>query len=189
MKCTSMDAGVRGWVVTTAAAHFWRVAHWMEFEDLIQDGAMVWCRVVEKYECDTGRVRSRPHLMQLFKRSYQNHIHYLSKQKFVSRVEVLVEDEVVRRGGVIRMSDQMWDHLGVSHDVGEYDRLVAEAPGVIRPLLRVLFNGQRALGWSSEHRVYGDGTRETLNAKLCRLVGVDPELEDLATPLRAYLHR
>lgn len=181
---TCMDRSARAWLVTVVANHYWRVAHWYDFEDLLQDGHMVWWRVIQKYETEPGRVRSRGHLMRLFKTSFLNHIHQLSKDATCRRVEVRAEDVVPEAEGD---AQDLWSRLGWSHDAGEYARLIAEAPATVKPLITALLFGPPSRALRALYRVNPDGTRETTNERLCRLVGIDPATMDLATELRSYL--
>lgn len=183
-RMTTMDRSARAWLVTVAADHYWRVAHWYEFEDLLQDGHMVWWRIVFKYETEPERIRTRGHLMRLFKTAFLNHIHDLAKNKTVTHVEVRAEDVKPEVEG---QEHDVWAKLGCSHDAGEYLRLIAEAPSIIQPLLNAILYGPPSRMLRSLYRVNRDGTRDTTNSKLCRLVGVDPESTDLATELRSYL--
>lgn len=180
---TAMDPGARGWLVTVASDHYWRVAEWYELEDLINDGYVCWYRVVKKYETDTGRERSRGHLMRLFKRTYLNHIHDLSKACTLARIEGKVDDMVKTDSPW----GDAWDLLGCSRNIDEFGAVVAEAPRVLQPLLRVLFSGSADQRLRSAYRVGCDGTRETLNSRLCRIAGVDPDQQDLAGLLRSFL--
>lgn len=190
---TDMDRGARGWLIVVAADNFWRVASWYELSDLIQDGYVVWARVVKRYEVDAGRVRSRGHLMRLFKTAYLNHIHDLSKRRTRGIAEWLASDVLVRHAHVSRASayfgqdigDDVWDALGCSCDAAELAGFIAEAPETIRRVLLGLIASEgRAL--RSLYRVAADGTRDTLNGRLCRIAGIDEEV-DLIGALRAYL--
>lgn len=182
---TGMDASARAWLVTVSLDHFWRVPGWYELDDLIQDGHLVWWRVVQKYETETGRVRNRAHLMRLFKRSFLNHIHDLSKSKTVARCEVHAIDMVANNVG--EFWHDVWDFVAPARNVEEFNLLIAEAPAPIKPLLRALVDAASLPIMRALYRVAADGTREMVNDRLCRLVGVDPTQSDLATELRAYL--
>jgi hypothetical protein len=177
---TAMDRGARAWLVVVAADNYWRVASWYELDDLVQDGHMIWARIVRKYEREPGRVRAIGHLMRLFRTAYLNHIHDLSKRRTRNIAEV-------KAGDLIATGDP-WDLLPCLCSAAELDRFVAEAPDMIKRVLLSLFEADgrvlRAL-----YRVAHDGVRETLNMRLCRLVGVDHEEVDLVCALRTYLGR
>lgn len=176
---TSMDAIARGWLIAVVKDQYWRVASWYDFDDLVQDGYMVWYRVVQKYEVEAGRVRSRPHLMRLFKRSFINHIHQLAKNKTVASFEIKAAD-------LITFADP-WSVLAPAFDVGEYARVVVDAPKAVRPLLRRLLFGAPSPVLRARPRFRADGTRTTTNERMCRLVGADPASVDLADELYSYL--
>ena len=173
---TGMDRGARAWLVVVAADNYWRVAAWLELDDLIQEGHLVWAKIVKKYEVEPGRVRSRGHLMRLFRSAYINRIHDLAKIKTRNGVEVLAAD---------------FDECGVDAfpcSAVDLDRLVAEAPAMLkRLLLRLLSSDADGRALRSRYRVAADGTRETLNMRFCRLAGVNPASVDLVGALRAYL--
>lgn len=189
---TTMDAIAKGWLVSVCADHYWRVAHWYEFDDLLQDGHMIWWLIVQRYETEKGRVRSRPHLMRLFKTSFMRHIHMLSNRKTANVPEELVEDVMARGAFVYADSDgEIWDPWGMidySRDLGDMDRFVLEAPNMLRELLSKILYEKPSRAMTTLSRFHLDGTRDTLNKKLCRVLGVDPLVHDLAAQLYAYLN-
>lgn len=182
---TSMDDIAKGWLVVVARDHFWRVAQWYDFDDLIQDGHMIWWHVFNRYERETGRVRSRPHLMRLFKTSYLNHINQLANRKTKNACELLAGDLVDESN----TSGNIWDLFDIAFDIGDVDRMIFEAPSMVRTLLTKLFYEPPTAAWRSAPRRRLDGTRTDLNTKLCRVVGIDPSENNLAAELRAYLRR
>lgn len=184
---TSMDEGACAWLVTVCADHFWRVPHWYEFDDLLCDGLECWYRVVAHYETKPKRVRNRAHLMRLFKTTFLNHIHKLSKQKTRNRVEVLVGDVVPDQPYTRHDDHDVWDRISRPRDIGEYNRVVAEAPEFLKPLLRALLVDAPAPYLRALYRRRGNGTRETLNERLCKIAGYDPTEIDLVGELRMFL--
>jgi DNA-directed RNA polymerase specialized sigma24 family protein len=165
-----MDMGARRWLYREAHLSRWRVAKWMDVHDLIQDGYMCWYRVIRRYE----RVPrgSSKHRMSLFKRTFQNHVHDLSKQK--SRLpEVHIDD----------LPPDIADHLQF-HDV---QAVYGGAPPLVKLGLTVLMAPQHARSLRSQYRFRADMTRETFNERLCRLAGLDPRTIDLAGEIREYL--
>lgn len=177
---TEMDRGARAWLVTVAADHYWRVAAWYEFDDLIQDGYMCWYRVVAKYESAPDRVRSLPHLMRLFKITFLNHIHTLSKNKTVASIEVKADD-VVREP-----TWDVWSKIAPPRNIDDLALLIADAPAILQPVLAMLYCGIIPSVLRATCRVRDDGSRQTLNDKLCRAIGADPDT-DLVTELRSFL--
>lgn len=180
---TDMDATARGWMINTAKSNYWRVASWYEFDDLVQDGCLCWQFIVDHYERKPGRIRRRAHLMALFKTAYLNFIHGLAKRRTKASDEVHVASLYPR---LDVPDDILWDHYIMVEDDLDHARLVTEAPPMLRAILGKLDAG-RCAALRSLYRVFADGTRETLNDRLCRLAGVDPDAFDLATQLKAYL--
>lgn len=182
----TMDQGARLWLYKTARRNYWRIAAWYEFDDLIQDGCVCYANVVKKYQTDRNRVRRRQHIMHLFKVSFVNHMHDLAKRRTKCAAEVKILD--------VKSSYQnefnAWGDLQTDADDGDlfdFERLIAEAPSAIQPLLDKLIHGDCARTLRAAYRVRSTGARETINERLCRLVGVDPGSHDLATALRSYL--
>lgn len=103
------DAGLRGWLKTTAVAEHWRVASWYDVDDLIQDGYICYIKCRDRYTFSPPmipgyqdlRVRygrepnktQRQHFMSLVQRSFRNHIHTLSC-KYPTKVEQPLSDMV-----------------------------------------------------------------------------------------------
>lgn len=183
---TSMDDGAHAWLITVAIDHFWRVPKYYELSDLVQDGYMCWSRIVQKYETEPGRVRSRGHLMRLFKTSFLNHIHDLSKSKTVAHVEVLADD-VAPIGDEDGLYADAWEALGITYNLNEYGQMIAEAPARLRPLIRSLLTSPELPAMRSQYRRRRDGSRSTMNDALCRIVGANPDRRDLVTELRTFL--
>lgn len=168
----AMDKGAKGWLYLTAKKNYWRVAAWYEFEDLIHDGIMHYYRIVDRYETRPGRVRSTRHIMSLFKITYVNHLHDLSKKypKNIFKVEVPIDD----------LTPEVFAQLSY-HPPQE---LIAFAPPLVKLTLTVLMTtaGARKLRMADRMR-----NRFTFNEKLCRILGLDPRIVDLPNEVYRYL--
>ncbi len=163
-----MDETARRWIISTARKNFWRVAPWYELEDLIQDGYMWWYSRVLKYP----HVTEPKHMMRLFQMRYVQHIHELSNKRTKQKAETLLCD--------FGEDDPLWF---ISQD--DMSIFVAEAPPHIRAALTAL-----ELHAASMRKPYGkrkNGTRETLNERLCGIAGLDPTKMDIAGALKSYL--
>jgi hypothetical protein len=164
-----MDVGARRWLFKHARENHWRVARWVEFEDLVQDGLVCWYRVIRRYE-RVPKGSSR-HRMALFMRTFRNHIHDLSKQR--SRlVEVHIDD--------------LPPHVAdlAAHDM---QQVYGGAPPLVKLGLTILMAPAHARSLRAHYRFRADMTRETPNDRLCRLAGLDPHVIDLVGEIRAYL--
>jgi hypothetical protein len=165
-----MDEGARKWMFGTVRSQLWRVAHWMSFEDLAQDGLVCWYRVIRRYpRVPRG---SSKHRMALFKIVFMNHIHDLSKRR-TRLPEVSFEDLPPSIADAI--------NYPASQD------LYGAAPPLVKLGLTVLAAPAHARSLRSSYRFRADMTRETFNERLCRLAGLDPRVIDLADEIRVYL--
>lgn len=170
---TTMDAGAKGWLVQTARKNLWRVPDSYELRDLVQDGYWHWARIVHRYEVMPNRIRSRKHLMGLFKITFINHVNDLSKRK--SRmVEVAFDD--LPPAVTARMQ------YSAAQD------LIGLAPPLVKLAFVAIMSDDGARRMRSAYRVYAGGARETLNERLCRLTGLDPKVFDLPDEMKRYLH-
>lgn len=179
-----MDDGAKGWLFRTARKNFWRVADWYDIDDLIQDGYMCYYRVLDRYQ----DVHDKPHVMRLFQVTYINHIHDLSKKK-TKQLDVPLS-ATLHLHAHLNSHDRDYSH--------EYDKVCADAgmievppscpvSGILGKLLAALNSEDEIIKLQSPFRVRLDGTRETLNDRLCALIGIDPDNAHLASMLRSYL--
>lgn len=179
---TVMDKGARNWLLRVAKKNYWRVVGWYEIDDLIQDGHLIWAMVVERYETRPGRVRSRRHLMALFKVCYINHITALANAKTRTAERVVADLLLTER---FLSETETWDLAFKVEDVSAHNLLIAELPPQLRELMRLLETGDtRKLRY--KYRRLRANTRETFNSRLCKLLGVDTST-DIADTLRNLL--
>lgn len=172
-----MDDSCYRWLRRTAAKHHWRVASFVDLDDLIQDGYLTYQRVLLKYP----ELRTRRQIMAMFKRIYHMHLHDLANWRTKRPREVLHSDLAVADAD----EDNTWDQLLAQFD--DELMLIVEAPERVRQALLAVMSevGQKRM--TSEYRVRKDGTRETLNDRLCSMLGYDPGEVDLVKPMRDYL--
>lgn len=166
-----MDSTTKKWLLAFARDNFWRVADHIEFEDLLQDGFVIFYRVRNKYR-EQGRTHK--HIINTFKLSVRNHLHDLATQR--TRCPYEFQDDPDK---YISLSPRMLPHQLV-------ELAILQAPFRVRETLAVLASesGRRKL--RKPYRIRGDGSRETLNERLCRIAGFDATRVDLATTLKSY---
>lgn len=177
LKLCDMDSGAQKWMIRYARKNYWRVSKWYEFEDLIQDGYMTF------YKCRTRypNIKDAPHVMAMFKIMFVNHVTSLSNR--VSKVPEIHAQDLSRTAS----EQTIWDILlPAADEMGTLYTLLKQAPDDLRDLFGVLFSDAGIATLRKPSRA-SDGTRETNNARLCRLVGKDPRSTDLAGRLRSYL--
>lgn len=155
-----MDSIARNWLYNTANKHQWRMFGTCEFDDLIQEGYATWYFVKQRYPDATAP----EHIMSLFKRIYLNRLH-----------------DIARHASAELPSPP--DHLECTD--AKMALLVAEAPGKVKTLLEKLIANPKPL--AAPCRIRKDGTRQTLNERFCRLLGVSPRDFDLHAQLLSLL--
>ena len=170
-----MDEGARRWMLKTARANFWRVASWMEFEDLIQDGYMHYARLVARYH----NVKNRAQIMSLFKTTFNNHFHDISKKR-TKQIDVPVSDVMPDQ-----QSADIFFELNGGSEIDLSNLMLA--PQQVITALQALGADKAARILKSQYRKRLNGTRETTNERFCRIAGVNPDQFSLHSVLRTYL--
>jgi len=88
-----LDDAVRGYIVNFARKHFWRVSSWYEFDDLVQDGYLVYAKCRKGFTPgDAPETEHQRMFMAYFKGALQNHITDLQQDPRSQRIEVAVAD-------------------------------------------------------------------------------------------------
>jgi len=73
-----LDKGMRGWLVTMARKNYWRVAAWMDLDDLIAEGFLAYAICRAKYD---DRVANKRHFMALVQITFINQITDLANDR------------------------------------------------------------------------------------------------------------
>ena len=149
-----LDSGMRGWLVNTAKKNLWRVPMWYDLDDLIQDGYAVYCNCNSKYP----HVTEIKHFMALVQVSYINHIHTLANNRTKAIISLSAYN------GPLLASDEP--------EQATFYLLLRQLPVELQELVRFLAEGGAR---DITTRRYEDGTRETTNQLLCRLIGIKPD--------------
>jgi hypothetical protein len=184
-----LDEPARLWIYKIAHKQFWRVSHWYEFDDLVQDGFMKFYHVRAHYP----KVKDQPHLMALFKVAFLNHIHLLASRRTNSAEACFLADcpfgPPNNHPGII-MDKESWmaDRLLTpDQSYGLFFAALAKAPAPVVRLLEKIASEPRSLALSAAYRKRRDGTKETLNQRLCRLVKLDPATTDMVSMIKDTL--
>lgn len=166
LDSVGLDRGMRGWIVNTAKRNYWRVAGWYDIEDLIQDGYMCFAKCRRKYP------RSGPkQLMALVKVTFINYIHDLSKQR-TRQAETTLAELVPPGVTEAAFLETLLDPIAPEQDVISH---IMKAPDEIRRTLELLTSEYGIARWRAQRLRKPDGTRESLNDMVCRLLRVDPK--------------
>jgi len=177
-----MDEPARLWMMTHARKNYWRVAAWLSLDDLIQDGFFVWYRLVSGQKKDGPRkkgepvgsvfayqwITSRPHMMSLFKRAYENHITNLANGRTnKASFEYTLEDYM----------DAPTDEIATAYS------MAVHAPKEVQAVLELLGTEEGRAKMRLPEPVRRDETRETTNEKFSRLTGISG---NVASKVRSY---
>jgi hypothetical protein len=163
-----MDEGARKWLFKTAYKNFWRVHHYMDVDDLIQEGYVQYARVIARYPEATDAA----HIMRLFQIMYTQRLNILATQRTRER-EIIDEIEL-----------QSFDSF--EPEGGTLQALIAQAPAPVAALIKLLQSDNGCKRLRAAYRRRRTGERETTNERLCRLVGLDPTACDLPAMVKAH---
>lgn len=177
-----LDRGLKGWIITTAHRHAWRIPYWMDDDDLIQEAFICFTICKTRY---AHRIEKRSHFMGLFKRIFLNRIHDLANQR--SRIEEsgfgeIAASQIMPPDGSVEATLE-W-HGGIAEDQGELVSTLHNAPEEIRHLLAAIDTGELNQPYKKGGRnpktgrfiKYRETTSEYLN-RILKTKGVDYERE------------
>lgn len=163
---------IEGWLTNYCAANQWRTRGLAEFDDLLQDGYIVFARCAARYpELDAPE-----HFMALYKTAWINHFNDLS-----------VKATRIRNESADQLSDGESERVSADSLVGESDNdgylsvLIAEAPREVKLVLSLFLNAPSELldaallGWRGKDR----RCRTNGSKVICRLLGLPADLDVL----------
>lgn len=202
MRDTYWDEGLRGWIVGMARTNHWRMAAWYGLDDLIQDGALCYCKCREAYPDDKLTAYSakfgvvstpalkRKHFMLLFQTSYLNHITTLASKYAMGR-ELATPDTVSPEDH----SDSLEKLMPSQPEEASVIFALKNAPAEIRDAIEKLLKDGADSGEYVRTQLYREGNRikrtsrtsrarrETTAEYFERVLGV----ADLPDKIRVYL--
>ena len=175
-RAGTLDASLVGWIKNTAKYHHWRVARYVDLEDLIQDGYLYYAKCLKLYGFTA---KNQEHFMALFQRAYLNHITELARKR--TRGEyVLIDDNRPDS-----FNSELWLDmiLGGVEGEGFITRLKQEAKFPVSAVI-ALFTTESGVAISRRHP---QRQWEPLNQYLCRLIGVDHNDYNLPLLVKSFL--
>jgi DNA-directed RNA polymerase specialized sigma24 family protein len=184
-----MDRKTKQWVARTAAKHYWRVASYYDMDDLIQDAMLVYHRTLIRYN-ESGRhaaqerTQTKAYMVNTFKRCYLNHIHDLANKTSREPSTCFLEDLIPPASDGEYLANNILPKFQEQQTFATY---LSRAPVKVREVLRLFASDDGCERMRVPYRVRPDGARETLNERLCRLAGFDPQRVDLVEHLQQYL--
>ncbi len=169
LACNAMGESVHKWAMKVIHNNLWRVPSWIGFDDLMQDAFQAYALIRHRYP----KAKYASHVDTLFRTTFLRHLTDLARQRTLEEAEVVDNDLV-----------------DASSELCEFDdlvKIVIESPDIVQTTLRALI-----VEGAPESRIGLDGARETLNQKLCRLIGdaayKGEGFHDVAGAVREYLN-
>ncbi len=161
------------WVHSYAARNFWKVDGFIDRDDLIQEGYYSIAYCLKKY----GTELDPPHLMRLVQLTFNCAIIDIAKKR--TRAAEDHPADYSDDGS----DNSFWNSLLGRDNQSQLDRLVAEAPPVVRKALEFLINDYGAM--RQTYSMTADG-RETTSDRICLSLGIDSDLF-IMDKVRSYL--
>lgn len=168
----AMDDGARNWMYAYAKKHYWRVAKWMEFDDLIQDGHFAWVEVCRRYP---HAVDTPAWIMSLFKLCFSDKITDLARGRTKQQDDA--------RSDIV---DVYESPMMLVPDSSNFMALAIKAPPLVKDTIALLSDEARREELNKPFERYPNGRRETLNDRICSLLGLDPKAVDAVKTTRLY---
>lgn len=183
-KRNRLDQGLHGWIINYARKNFWRVASWIDFEDLVQDGFLCYCVCNVRYR----QVKEQRHFMSLVKITFIRHVHDLANQ----RTRAIDEPLVLSPGQFEDYWGSLEAMLPSEPEESSFMTLVKQLPDELQKLIVTLQNDGKDLPILSrddkrDHQGrFRVRRRETTNDFHCRLAGLDPQVHDIQAIFREH---
>ena len=171
MTSDFMDAGARNWLFKHAKKNYWRVAAWIEFDDLIQEGYVEYCEVLKRYP----QAVEPSHKMRLFQLCFR------SKIEDLVRANTKQVDDA--RSDIVEIYD---GDAVIAPDFSNLHALLIKAPQVIKDALMLLTDEKKREELQKPFARSENGHRETLNERFCRLLGINDKQVDIVKEMRMY---
>ena len=179
-----LDEGMRGFIFNTAKKEFWKVASYYEFDDLVSDGYVCFykCRkrLHERLLVNNPTKDQRREVQAFVARAFFNHISTLATKRMgvheMPEASLSTDDD----------QNVFEELLPPQMEEATLLTLLASAPAELKQLIQLLVSDGLSLLKFERKRVGRRLVRETSNEFYCRLLGVDPEKNNLVEQLRAY---
>lgn len=176
-----MDRGARLWLARAVRANYWRVSSWYDLDDVMQEGYYAYYYMERRYP-DVTEPR---HKMALFKLVFHSVITNLANQHTRRADEVVECDIDTRAESCDGWSPSFLDTVQAEPSADEAD--LVGAPRPVRDAIALMASGDPRLRAPPSRPQPVRRHRETLNDRLCRLTGYDPDTTDIVGGIREAL--
>ena len=165
-----MDEGAKQYLYKFCHKNHWRVAAWMDLDDLIQDGYECYYYTLNRYP----KAEKVEHVMSLFKLVLR------SKIEDLVRANTKQVDDA--RSDLVEVFESP---MMIIPDFSNLHALLLKAPKTIKDALELMLDNQAREELCKPFERYENGRRETLNDRFCRLLGLDSKI-DVVGDIRTY---
>jgi hypothetical protein len=167
------DEGARNWLWKYSRKNFWRVAAWIDFDDLIQDGYAAYFETRMRY----------PTAVQ------PAHIQSLFQLVFRSKIEDLVRANTKQVDDARSDLVETFDFPSmIASDLSDLRALLIKAPKKVQDAIALLHNAETLEEILKPLVKYENGKRETLNDRFTKFLGLDPKV-DVVGSIRMHFNK
>lgn len=176
------DPRLVGWIVNFARKNYYRVAEFMDLTDLVHEG----------FDCLLDARRRYSHyeprrFSNTVKLMFSNQIPYLLNRNIRMPVGHLRRfSDMVEPEKVAAAAERL---IGEDEDA-RLRQVIADAPPRVKLILEAYLDPEHPMQdrlMRDLRRFRNRAGRETLNEKLCSIVGADPDKVDVRQEIREYL--
>ena len=171
------DKGLKGWIISYAKKNYWRVAAWMDLDDLIQEGFVCYAICRARYD---DRVENQRHFMALVKICFVNQITDLANQR-TAELEIAIS----QLGDDDSENSPLESILGGIEGDAELAALLATAPAEIQKLMKLAASPQWASLMDVPLRDGNSGPRKSMAERLGALL----EMPEGSLGIEEQFHR
>lgn len=192
------EGPVEAWTVKTIKKNLWRVAPFLDFDDLYQNAFIIFMDCCERY----SHVWKASHFMRLYMTCFRNHLNKESNKRTANAQHAVSNSPLFDSEHSSGTMDVLASERSFFDDA-EMALLIDEAPREVKVLLNGISDALkyardgacRETTISRQHRIVSfftyrrndRGQRETTNEYLCRIAGLDPSRYDLLHTLLTWL--
>lgn len=185
------DTGAQRWLIKFAKQNHWRVAAWIDLDDLIQEGFLAYYETRKRYPTAVEPSHIQSLFYLVFRSKIENLVRAKAKQLDSPILGPLYEGPKGRNHGVtpgdvvVDLSSSKLEGKAVNIDSPESRMLFANIPSEIQKLLALFDSDKACIELQKPMERRSDGSRETLNERFCKLLGF-PMDTDIVSMTKAY---
>lgn len=169
---------IEGYVTNFLRTNYWRVQHFMEWDDILQEAKFTFVVLQHRLEKNGSVIENERHFMELFKTAWTRHFTTLSLRdtKFrrcISATDFEYEDEEFSEGDFIESA------VGDLDNDGQLMCMIEEAPSEVKQVISLMLNAPSEILDAAKAAWRDQGKRGETNRFFCRMLGHDHNKTDL----------